>query len=174
MLSFIKNLVNSLEDSYHYLMYLIEVEAYSTPRQKWNIKCNGTVNITLGRYEINYIDKQQNIQTHFFPTSCICNVNSITTPTSSNNDKNYVQNLPNNVTEDEMFFIFATLMFIWFTLAIVIILCILIITLIITYISFNSKSNSSSGSDEKHKKIQTLFNYDIERYALEACAPEIG
>ena len=174
MLSFIKNLVNSLEDSYHYLMYLIEVEAYSIPRQKWNIKCNGTVNITLGRYEINYIDKQQNIQTHFFPTSCICNVNSITTPTSSNNDKNYVQNLPNNVTEDEMLFIFATLMFIWFTLAIVIILCILIITLIITYISFNSKSNSSSGSDEKHKKIQTLFNYDIERYALEACAPEIG
>lgn len=145
MIGFIKDLAHSLDDLYHYLIYLIENDINSIPIQEWDIKCNGMFNITQGRCEVSYIDRSQNI-----PSISV-----------SNNSNNNSQILQSNITEEDVLFGFVTVVFIWFIISIVIILCAIIIFLIITNI--NSSYNSGKGD----KNIQTVINYDLEKQPLD-------
>lgn len=145
MIGFIKDLAHSLDDLYHYLIYLIENDINSIPIQEWDIKCNGMFNITQGRCEVSYIDRSQNI-----PSISV-----------SNNSNNNSQILQSNITEEDVLFGFVTVVFIWFIISIVIILCAIIIFLIITNI------NSSYNSGKRDKNKQTVINYDLEKQPLD-------
>lgn len=139
MIGFIKDLATSLDDLYHYLIYLVENDGKSISTGEWGIRCNKMFNITQERCEINFIDRSQNI-----PSISV-----------SNNNNN--QLLQNNVTDADVLFGFVTVVFIWFIIAIIIILCTIIISLIITNIK------SSYKDDEKDKNIRTITNYDLEK-----------
>lgn len=163
MIDFIKDLANSLDDLYHYLIYLIENHSNSVPIQEWNIRCNGMFNITQGRCEVSYIDRSQNIPS----ISVSNNINNNGNNNNNNNHNNNSQILQNNITEEDVLFGFVTIILIWFIIAIIIILCTIIISLIITNI------NSSYSSEERDKDIKTIANCDLEKQSLQLTIPEI-
>lgn len=143
MFDFIRNLIDSMNILYLYLVYLIENDTNSISVEEWETKCRETFNITRERCLVNHVDKLQNIPNLSF----------------FNNKSKDIQFIQNSVTKEEVLFGFVTIIFIWFVIVIISVFFIVIVSLIITDISLKNRNSD----DTNNRNIQTVINYDLEK-----------